>query len=152
MALAIVMASAVLVEYLFGSRRPAEELQSEMEKRLALLARFYRLLAEVPATRDTEQLRTLQHQMVAYAHAGELRLNQLYERVRDASPMMAKVPLGLHYRIGLLARVLEKSAIIGFDSVLQHDRFSQEYYTAIANQCERHRIGAGYCLGTCQTQ
>ena len=32
--LAIVAASAVLVEYLFGSRRPAEELQSEMAKRL----------------------------------------------------------------------------------------------------------------------
>jgi multidrug resistance protein MdtO len=135
--LAIVMGSAVLVEYLFGSRRPAEELQSEMEKRLALLARFFRLLAEDPATRDLVQLRALQHRLVEYAHAGELRLNQLYERVRDASPTMAKVPLGLHYRIGLLARVLEKSAVIGFESVLHHEHFDQAYSDAIAEQCER---------------
>jgi multidrug resistance protein MdtO len=136
-ALTIVMSSAVLVEYLFGSRRPAEELQREMQKRLALLARFFRLLAEHPVTRDTEQLRMLQHQLVEYAHAGEMRLNQLYERVRDASPTLAKVPLGLHYRIGLLARVLEKSAVIGFESVLHHDRFDEGYYAAIAEQCER---------------
>jgi multidrug resistance protein MdtO len=136
-ALAIVMASAVLVEYLFGSRRPTEELQREMKRRLALLARFFRLLAADPATRDTEQLHLLQHQLVEYAHAGEIRLNQLYERVRGASPTMAKVPLGLHYRIGLLARVLEKSTVIGFESLLHHDRFDEEYCAAIAEQCER---------------
>ena len=68
--LTIVMASAVAVEYLFGNRRPAEELDREMQKRLSLLARFFHLLADDPTTRDTEQLRTLHNSVVQLAHAG----------------------------------------------------------------------------------
>jgi multidrug resistance protein MdtO len=157
-ALAIVMLSAVAVEYLFGSRRPSEELEGEMRKRLVALSRFFHLLAQDPASRDPEQLRSLLSSLVQHAHAGEVRLNQLYDRVRDASPTLAKVPLGLHYRIGLLARVLEKSAVLGFDAVLHQDRFDRaesaagradyaadraDYaadradYAAIAAQCDR---------------
>jgi multidrug resistance protein MdtO len=135
--LTIVMASAVAVEYLFGNRRPAEELDREMQKRLSLLARFFHLLADDPTTRDTEQLRTLHNSVVQLAHAGEAQLNQLYDRVRDGSPTLAKVPLGLHYRIGLLSRVLEASAVIGFDTVLHHDPFDRSYYAALAAQCDR---------------
>jgi multidrug resistance protein MdtO len=135
--LAIVMLSAVTVEYLFGSRRPAEELEDEMRKRLSALSRFFHLLAEDPASHDPEQLRSLHGSLVQYAHAGEVRLNQLYDRVRDASPTLAKVPLGLHYRIGLLTRALEKSAVLGFDAVLHQDQFDRAYYAAIAAQCDR---------------
>jgi multidrug resistance protein MdtO len=134
--IAIVMASAVGVEYLFGSRRPEEELDGEMQKRLSLLSRFFALLAQDPATRDPEQLRALHKSVVQYAHAGEARLNQLYERVRDGSPTLAKVPLGMHYRIGLISRVLEKSAVIGFEAIFQQDPFDRTYYAAIAQQCD----------------
>jgi multidrug resistance protein MdtO len=134
--LAIVMASAVAVEYLFGSRRPAEELDREMQKRLSVLARFFHILAEEPANRDPEQFRPIHNNLIQLAHAGESRLNQLYERVRDASPTLSKVPLGLHYRIGLLSRVLEKSAVIGFDTVRHQDPFDRAYYAAIAAQCD----------------
>jgi multidrug resistance protein MdtO len=134
--LAIVMASAVAVEYLFGSRRPAEELDREMQKRLSILARFFHLLTEEPANRSLEQFRAAHHTIIQLAHAGESRLNQLYERVRDGSPTLTKVPLGTHYRIGLISRVLEKSAVIGFDTVLHQDPFSQTYYAAIAAQCD----------------
>jgi multidrug resistance protein MdtO len=139
--LAIVMASSVAVEYLFGNRRPAEELDREMRKRLSLLARFFHLLAADPATRDIEQLRPVHNNIVQLAHAGEAQLNQLYDRVRDGSPTLAKVPLGLHYRIGLLSRVLEKSAVIGFDSVLHQDPFDRSYYAALAAQCN-HLLAA----------
>jgi multidrug resistance protein MdtO len=134
--LAIVMASAVAVEYLFGSRRPAEDLDREMQKRLSVLARFFHLLAEAPANRDPEQFRTVHNNLIQLAHAGELRLNQLYERVCDGSPTLSKVPLGLHYRIGLLSRVLEKSGVIGFDTVRHQDPFDHAYYAAIAAQCD----------------
>ena len=134
--LAIVMASAVAVEYLFGSRRPAEELDREMQKRLSMLARFFHLLAEEPANRTPEQFRAVHNTVIQLAHAGESRLNQLYERVRDGSPTLSNVPLGLHYRIGLLSRVLEKSAVIGFDTVRHHDPFDRNYYAAIAAQCD----------------
>jgi multidrug resistance protein MdtO len=136
-ALAIVMASAVAVEYLFSNRNPAEDLDREMHKRLSLLARFYHLLAQDPATRNPELFHAVHNNVVQLAHAGEARLNQLYDRVRDGSPTLAKVPLGLHYRIGLLSRVLEKSAVIGFDTMLHHDPFDRSYYAALAAQCDR---------------
>jgi multidrug resistance protein MdtO len=136
-ALAIVMASAVAVEYLFSNRHPAEDLDREMHKRLSLLARFYHLLAEDPAKRNPELFHAVHNSVVQLAHAGEARLNQLYDRVRDGSPTLAKVPLGLHYRIGLLSRVLEKSAVIGFDTMLHHDPFDRSYYAALAAQCDR---------------
>jgi multidrug resistance protein MdtO len=134
--IAIVMASAVTVEYLFGSRHPAEELDCEMRKRLSMLSRYFALLAEDPATRAPEKFRVLHHSVMQYAHAGEARLNHLYDRMRDGSPTLDKVPLGTHYRIGLLSRVLEKSTVIGFDSVRQQAPFDRAYYAAIAAKCE----------------
>jgi multidrug resistance protein MdtO len=76
----------------------------------------------------------LHNTLIKYAHASEVRLNRLYERIRDLAPSLAKVPLGTHYRIGLLARVLEKSTLIGFEAVAERDR---PYYVAIADQCDR---------------
>jgi multidrug resistance protein MdtO len=134
-ALSIVLTSAVAVEYLFGSRHPAEELDREMQKRLSVLARFFHLLAEEPANHDPEQFRAVHRSVIQLAHAGESRLNQLYQRVRDGSTLV-KVPLGLHYRIGLISRVLEKSAVIGFDTVRHQDPFDRNYYAAIAAQCD----------------
>jgi multidrug resistance protein MdtO len=131
--LAIVMLSSIGVEYLFGTRHPAKELESEMQSRLSILSRFFRALAKDPSSRDPDQLRSLHNTLIKYAHASEVRLNRLYERIRDIAPSLAKVPLGTHYRIGLLARVLEKSTLIGFEAVAERDR---PYYAAIADQCD----------------
>jgi multidrug resistance protein MdtO len=135
--LAIVVFSSVGVEYLFGSRHPAEELDREMHKRLSFLSRFFHALAEDPANRDLERLRSLHNSLVQYADASEVYLNQLYDRIRDTSPTLVKVPIGTHYRIGLLVRILEKSALIGFDAVLKRDRYERSSYATIAAQCDR---------------
>jgi multidrug resistance protein MdtO len=132
--LAIVMLSSVGVEYLFGTRHPAKELESEMQSRLSILSRFFRALAKDSSSRDPDQLRSLHNTLIKHAYAGEVRLNRLYERIRDIAPSLAKVPLGTHYRIGLLARVLEKSTLIGFEAVAERDR---PYYATIADQCDR---------------
>jgi multidrug resistance protein MdtO len=133
--LAIVVLSAVAVEYLFGIRHPEEELDREMQKHLSVLARFFHLLAMDSSTQDPELLRSLHKSLVQSANTGDARMNELYTRVHNTSPTLASVPLGLHYRIGLLARVLEKSALIGFGLVSKRNPNDRRCYAVIAAQC-----------------
>jgi multidrug resistance protein MdtO len=134
--LAIVMLTAVGVEYLFGTRHPANDLEHEARKRLTALSRFFHALAQGRSTREPVQLRSLHNTLVQYAHAGDLRMNELYDRIRDAGSTLSSVPLGTHYRIGLLTRVLEKSALIGFNSLRGGDQVNHAHYAAIAAQCD----------------
>jgi multidrug resistance protein MdtO len=135
--LAIVVLSAVAVEYIFGIRHPDEELDREMQKHLSVLSRFFHVLARYPSIRDAEQLRSLHNTLVQSAHIGDVRMNELYNHMRNTSPTLSTVPLGLHYRIGLLARVLEKSSLIGFTTVSKRDSYDRACYAAIAAQCDR---------------
>jgi multidrug resistance protein MdtO len=135
--LAIVVLSAVAVEYLFDIRHPAEELDREMQKHLSVLSRFFHVLAQDPSIRDAEQLRSLHSTLVQSAHIGDVRMNELYNHMQNTSPTLSTVPLGLHYRIGLLARVLEKSSLIGFKTVSKRDPYDRACYAAIAAQCDR---------------
>jgi multidrug resistance protein MdtO len=135
--LAIVMLSAVAVEYLFGIRHPAEELDREMNKNLSLLARFFHFLAQDPSTQTPDQLRLLHNPLVQAAHLSDVRMSELYDRVHNANPTLSGVPLGIRYRIGLLSRALEKSALIGFDLGLQRNRYDQTSFAVIAEVCDR---------------
>jgi multidrug resistance protein MdtO len=139
--LAIVVLSAVAVEYLFGSRHPAEELDREMKKNLSLLARFFHFLAQDPATQNPEQRRLLHNPLVQASNLSDVRMSELYDRVRNANPTLSGVPLGIRYRIGLLSRVLEKSALIGFNTGSKRNRCDQASCAVIAAQCDRLLAG-----------
>jgi multidrug resistance protein MdtO len=134
--LAIVVLSAVAVEHIFGIRHPDEELNREMHAHLSLLSRFFHVLAQDPSTQNPEQLRSLHNTLVQSAHIGDARMNELYNRVRNISRTLSTVPLGMHYRIGLLARVLEKSSLIGFDIDSRRNPNDRAYFAAIAAQCD----------------
>ncbi len=133
---ALVLFSAVAVEYLFGTRHPADELTGEMNRRIETLSQFFHTLAQNPSGQQSPELRTLHNRLVQYAHAGELRMIELYDRIRNADPALSHVPLGLHYRIGLLVRVIEKSVLIGFSLRNPHIETNRELYTALAQQCD----------------
>jgi multidrug resistance protein MdtO len=135
--LAIVVLSAVAVEYIFGIRNPEEELDREMQKHLSVLARFFHVLARDPTDEDPELLRSLHNTLVQSASIGDARLNELYTRIRSTRSPLSSIPLGMHYRIGLLARVLEKSALIGFNLVPKRNSNDQGCCAAIAAQCDR---------------
>lgn len=135
--LAIVVLSAVAVEYIFGIRHADEELDREMRKHLSVLSRFFHVLARDPSLQDAEQLRSLHSTLVQSAHNADVRMNELYNHMRNASPTLSTIPLGLHYRIGLLARVLEKSSLIGFKAESKRDPYDRACYAAIAAQFDR---------------
>lgn len=135
--LGLVVACAALVEYLFGTRHPADELQQEMQKRLSALGRFFHMLADGKPARGSEEFRSRHNALVQLAHAGDLYLNELYDRLRDSSPDLSQVPLGIHYRIGLLTRAIEKSVVFGFKPPHQEERNHREAYLLLAELCDR---------------
>ncbi len=139
--LGLVLLSAVAVEYLFGTRHPADELAGEMEKRISTLGEFFHALAMNPSGQQSDELRSLHNRLVQYAHAGEIRMSELYERIRDAESTLSRVPIGLHYRMGLLTRLVEKSVLIGFTVRSPRMESNRGFYAAIADQCAWLRAG-----------
>jgi multidrug resistance protein MdtO len=107
--LAIALGTAGLVNFLSGSRHPAEELRDELHRRLRTLASFHRELATSPGRVG---MTALHHDVVQYANSGSLKLNELYEELRSANPK--KLAPGIRFRIGLLTDVLERSSLLGF--------------------------------------
>jgi len=92
-----------------------------MRKRLVCLASFFHKLADAQSTSRNEALRTVHHELIRYANAGDVYLNELYDQIHDEDQKLARVPLGIHYRIGLLTRVLDKKRSV---RVFYVNRFS----------------------------
>jgi multidrug resistance protein MdtO len=136
-ALGLVTLCALIVEYAFGSRHPAKELEREMKRRLQDLANFFRAISEESVSPESEQFRVLHHQLLQYGHAGDLYLNELYDRIRYSSASLSSVPLGIQYRIRLLARAMDKSVLLGFRIVSRSAPDNHLAYKAIAELCQR---------------
>src|SRR5271163_150556 len=134
--LAIVILSAVVVTYLFGTRHPLEEFRREINKRTRSLSHFFRVMADGEPQPGTEQFRIVHNEVVHYAHTRDRYLNELYDRLQDSSHGLSNLPLGIHYRIGLLTRAMERSALLGFSSVHQIDATHRDAYLTLANLCE----------------
>ncbi|MGO4518419.1 FUSC family protein [Terriglobus sp. 2YAB30_2] len=113
--LALVLACATAVEYLFASRHPAEELNRELHRRLSSLARFFAALAQDDLDTRPQELRRAHRDLLQLEHAGDFRLHELYDRLQG-SEQAVRMPVGLQYRIGILTRVIRKSVIFGFTS------------------------------------
>ena len=109
--LGIALFTAATINFLFSSRHPADELQRELHRRLQLLADYHR---ELGATTRSSDVSRLHQRVVQYAHAGDIRLRELYEELRSSSP--DRLSPGMRFRIGLITRVLERSSVLGFVS------------------------------------
>ena len=134
--LTIVILSAVVVTHLFGTRHSLEEFRREIDKRTLSLSHFFRVLADGEPQPGTEQFRIVHNEVVQYAHARDRYLNELYDRLQDSSHGLSNLPLGVHYRIGLLTRAMERSALLGFSSVHKIDATHRDAYLTLANLCE----------------
>ncbi len=133
--LSLVVLCAVVVDYAFATRNPDEVLRQEMRKRLACLASFFHKLADAQSTSRNEALKTVHHDLIRYANAGDVYLNALYDQIHDE--YQKRVPLGIHYRIGLLTRVLGKSALLGFSTSTGPARQDhRDAYQKIAALCD----------------
>ncbi|MDE1156490.1 MAG: FUSC family protein [Acidobacteriaceae bacterium] len=129
---ALVLACGAAVEYIFGTRHPGVELQTEMKRRISALEEFYSAAATQDLKTHPQRLRLAQQKLLTLVHAGDFRLNELHDQLRDTSADRTSVPVGLQYRIGILSRVLQKSVAFGFAPPSDEER---QIFQAIAEQC-----------------
>jgi multidrug resistance protein MdtO len=135
--LSLVVLCAVVVDYAFTTHNPDEVLQQEMRKRLVCIASFFRKLADAESTPRNEALRTVPHELIRYANAGDVYLNELYDQIHDEDQKLARAPLGIHYRIGLLTRILDKSVLLGLSRPTASARQDhRDAYRLIAEVCD----------------
>jgi multidrug resistance protein MdtO len=134
--LALVVSSTAAVEYIFGTKHPAQELNHEITKRLTSLRRYFASLANIKADKSREEMSARHHELIQYAHAGDIYLNELYDKAKDSIADPAQVPLGIHYRIGLLSRVLDKTVVFGFHLRQSEDITRREAYQALTRICD----------------
>jgi multidrug resistance protein MdtO len=140
--LTIVVCCTIAVEYAFSMRQPVQKLQREMQERLRSLATFFHALADTdPGTRCQGILES-HKQLTQYANAGDVYLNELYDRIRNSNPQLAQVPLGIHYRIGLLTRILDKASMFGYSTLSPKRADHRAEYRAIAQLCDQMLVSA----------
>jgi multidrug resistance protein MdtO len=109
-ALCLALGMAVVVNFFFANRHPAETLHAELHKRLQLLHdAFVSLASSAP---HSHTFSTLHHGLLKLSAAGDVPLNELYEEARATG---AELEPGLHFRIGILARSLHTAAAFHFE-------------------------------------
>ncbi len=133
--LGIVVLCALLVEFLFGTRHPSEDLDHEFRKRLNSIRRYFFLLSESVDPMNDSAVEAQHHNLIQLAHAGDIYLNELYDQLRSTSSKAIDIPLGIHFRIGLLMRMLD--AAVGFGIRLPQDTaLYRQAYITLYEQCD----------------
>lgn len=133
--LGIVVFCAVCVEFLFGTRHPSNDLDHEFHRRLSSIRRYFFLLSESTDPAHDSSVETQHHALIQLAHAGDIYLNELYDQLRDGLSKTTDTPLGIHFRIGLLMRMLD--AAVGFGIRLPQGATQyREAYVSLYQQCD----------------
>ncbi|MFC6646380.1 FUSC family protein [Granulicella cerasi] len=133
--MALGVACLVAVEYGFGTRHPAEELARELRRRMSALAELFSSLANDEPRNDPHSFRQTHRKVLQLAHAGDMRLRELYDRFRDSSAAQ-DVPVGLQYRIGIATRALQRSVALGFSTQQEESGVERlRAYAALAELC-----------------
>jgi multidrug resistance protein MdtO len=108
----ISVACAVAVEYLFGSKSPAQELIQEMNTRLEAIEALFTLCAESAGARQLENAR---HRVVQLSHAGQSRMQRLYARAVEGKGLSSQLPTGTRVRIPILADLTDLALATSVD-------------------------------------
>jgi multidrug resistance protein MdtO len=130
--ISIGVACSIAVEYLFGTRHPAADLQKQRSIRYEALNRMFTLYAQgapraqlVPAVVGVSRL----------AAAGENAMMQLYNTIVDRKLDPGLLPIGTRVRITMLAQLMDVAAAFGTQNLDGIDAASQRRCTHIARLC-----------------
>jgi len=129
---AIAVLCSVAVEYVFGAKHPAAELQNQRAIRYRALHRMFSLYAQgapreqlVPAVVGVSRL----------AAAGQSGMMQLYNTIVDRKLDPGLLPIGTRVRITMLAQLMDVSAAFGTQSLAITDPAIQQRCGHIAALC-----------------
>ncbi|WP_260703492.1 FUSC family protein [Edaphobacter flagellatus] len=110
---AIGIGCAVAVEYVFGNKHPAEELQKQRLMRYEALERMFRLYAQGA---PKEQIGPAVIAVSRLAAAGQNGMMHLYNIIVDRAIDPGSLPIGTRVRITMLAQLMDVAAAFGMQN------------------------------------
>ena len=123
---------AVFVEYLFGSKHPAQQLEEERRMRYRAMIAMYSLYAQGA---DPGQLHEATVRVSRLAAAGQSGMQRLYNTIVDRNLDLACLPIGTRVRIPMLAQLVDLSAAFGTQNTTADDPEIQRRCAQIAVEC-----------------
>jgi len=128
----IAVLCSIAVEYFFGARDPAAELQNQRKIRYEALNKMFSLYAQ-GATR--EQLVPAVVSVSRLAAAGQNGMLQLYNTIVDRKFDTGTLPIGTRVRITMLAQLMDVSAAFGTHNLTVSNPELQQRCRHIAELC-----------------
>lgn len=130
--IAIAVLCSVAVEYCFGARDPAAELQKQRTIRYEALSKMFSLYAQ-GASR--EQIVSAVSSVSRLAVSGQNGMLQLYNIIVDRKLDPGALPIGTRVRITMLAQLMDVSAAFGTQNLTVTDPELQRRCGHIAALC-----------------
>lgn len=109
--ISIAVASVVAVEYTFGTRHPAEELQQQRVLRYRALEEMFALYAKGVGA---EEVSPAVSRVSRLAAAGQSGMQRLYNTIVERHLDTGDLPIGTRVRITMLAQLMDISAAFGW--------------------------------------
>jgi multidrug resistance protein MdtO len=135
-AVSVAMVCSIAVEYIFGTRHPAEKLQEMRMVRYRALQEMYDLYAQCgrsQANRDALSAATLR--VARLAVQGQAGMQQLYNQIVERDLDVGALPVGTRIRITMLAELMDLSTAFASQNPVP-DASICEQYLRIARHCE----------------
>lgn len=134
-AFATAAACGVAVEYLFGTRSPADRLEEQFRIRYRSLQEMFSLYAQEEVS--PKQRFDTAARVSRLAVAGSAGMMDLYNQIVDRNLDTGSLPIGTRVHITMLAELMDNSAAFGLQSDPLDDIEVRERCARIADQCGR---------------
>ncbi len=135
--LSLAVGSVVAVEYIFGRRNAAKELQQERIIRYQALEAMYSLYAQGA---DAAQIFPAVTRVSRLAVGGQYAMQRLYNIIVERNLDPGALPIGTRVRITMQAQLLDISAAFGFQQPTLADPALRQRCAHIAELCHRLAI------------
>jgi multidrug resistance protein MdtO len=136
--ISLAVASVVAVEYTFGSRHPAEDLQQQRVLRYQALEAMFTLFAQGA---DAAEISQAVSRVSRLAAAGQSGMQRLYNTIVERNLDTGELPIGTRVRITMLAQLMDISAAFGWQYQGLCDAVCRQRCANIAELC--HYLAKG---------
>jgi multidrug resistance protein MdtO len=134
----VAQGSSVAVEYLFGNKHPAEELQAQRRTRYQALEAMFRLYAQGGSAGEIHGASIRVARLSAQGQAG---MQDLYNKIVERNLAVGGLPVGTRVRITMLAQLVDLAATFAFQNPISTPEIRQRC-AAIAELCGKLKADA----------
>jgi multidrug resistance protein MdtO len=136
-AVSVGMGFAVAVEYIFGSRHPADEIQEQRRIRYQALEAMFRAYAQAASEREFQEATIRVGRLAVLGQAG---MQELYNKLVDRNMDVGFLPVATRVRITMLAQLMDYAAAFGLQNPAAHPELRQRC-VLLAELCRKLRLG-----------